>query len=259
MGLRLNKISDAVIRENLLQSIALLQSLQETAAPEAGRQRERHLVSIADLNFEIGTMTYQQEGSPAEVRAALAKAGQYFLEGIHGRQPPNATDSRNPYEFEKAISLVVCFCDTSFRKSLGSFREDKYRYPPHLETQLFGEYLVELIKFLSRGTLDAEVLASVIKRAKADSASRDDHVFTLAKARGLQALQAGNVSEWERAVVELVDAHRDEALKGEYKLLADGFIALPALMLARLGMERGYTCRVNSPYLPFGLLVDIPA
>ena len=123
------------------------------------------------------------------------------------------------------------------------------------ETQVFADDLKQLVRLLNAGSPETVDLASVINRAEVEFAPRNDRVFTLPKAKALQALVTGNVAEWEHAVGGIVAAHREEALKGEYKLLEDGFIALPALMLARLGMERGQNCKVESPYLPLELVI----
>jgi len=71
---------------------------------------------------------------------------------------------------------------------------------------------------------------------------------------GLKAVVDKRVDDCNKTIGELVASHKQESLRGEFKLLDDAYICLPALALVQLGHHSGMECTVSSPYLPLKLL-----
>jgi hypothetical protein len=256
MGLKLNKISDEIIRENLERELQWVE--QKLAAPPPPEddpvQVEKFYQMLGKLSCDVGRMLYQQERPPEEIRTHLKRAGAAFLRAIEVRPMPKGNDYRSPWEFEKAVNLIVCFCDRELRVKASQISSWQYRYPPHPEHDAFARYLEALKKYLGGNELDDEELAQVITHCLSDAASKEDRQFLLPKSEGLKAVARQQPINSERAISELVKAHETEAQRGEYKRSRDGLMSLPALMLAKLCQERGMACNVSSPYLPLQLL-----
>lgn len=254
MSLRLNKMTDQTIRELLDQRQESLATRLASPAPAPGPARERYATAVADMSFAIGAMLYQQEGDVAEIREHLARASVFFLQALTMRGTPGPTTRRNPYEFEKALALLVCFGDAGQRGRVAEIREEQYRVPPRPEQNAFAAYLDATKQFVASGTIDEQELDGVEQRCLTDTASKDERLSLLPKVRTLRAVVQSDEAGWNAALDNIIAAHEKEALHGEYTLLPDGLICLPAMMLAQLGAERGMTCQLNSAYLPNMLL-----
>lgn len=90
-----------------------------------------------------------------------------------------------------------------------------------------------------------------------DRASKEEMKFLLPKIRGVKAIMDSDQPAFHRAITDLVEAHKWEALRGEYRLMYEGLICLPGLMLAQLGREKQMDVTVKSDYLPLHLLGSI--
>jgi|GEM_PF-5965447 len=256
MGLKLNKISDEIIRENLERELQWME--KRLAAPPPPEddpvQVEKYYYYLAIGSCDIGLMLYQQERPPAEIRTHLKRAGEAFLRSIEVRPMPKGTEYRSPWEFEKAVNLIVCFYNEELRVKASQIPPWKYRHPPHPEHDAYARYLEALKKYIGGNELDDEELAQVITHCLSDAASKEDRMFLLPKSEGLKAVARQQPNNSERAIGDVVKAHETEAQRGEYRRSRDGLMSLPALMLAKLCLERGMACSVSSPYLPLQLL-----
>src|SRR5207253_710744 len=173
---------------------------------------------------------YQQRADAAVIREHFVRAAEYWLEYVAGREKPKAHASRSPYEYEKAMAVAVCFAPRNIRKAYADIEEWQYRHPRHVQNDAFVAYLEIAKTFVAGRSLDKSRLKRLKESCAADTASKEDRQFVLPKAQGLLAAEGTDQSRWNRAIANLVVAHKEEALHGEYRLLPEGFIAFPALM-----------------------------
>jgi hypothetical protein len=254
MPLKLNRVRDEVVRENLEYTLGRVRSLLAEPVSADPADRERYFHSLGRDSADAGLMLYQQEAPAREVRAHLARGGQCLLLGVLQRGRPAPGEYRGPWEFEKAVNLVVCFYTRPIRETAAFVQPWQYYYPPDANQERFVRYLEMLQGFISGTPFDPAVCRQIEAQCTSDTAPREDFVFLAAKLRGLRALEARDAPAWNQAIADLVRAHEGEARCGQYRRLPDGFLCLPALMLAQLGRERGLACSVKSPYLPLSLL-----
>jgi hypothetical protein len=121
---------------------------------------------------------------------------------------------------------------------------------------MFARYLANLKRFLAGNSQSNDDVKAILAHCSSDIASKEDRLFLLPKAKGLQAVAQGDQKSWEQSIAELLKAHEKEARQGELKLSFEAFICLPALMLVKLGMERQMKCTLDNPYLPVFLLAE---
>ncbi len=259
MPVKLNRISNQAVQENLEHTSRRLRTmLAEPAPTQNSAALERYFDAIGKDSIDVGLMMYQQEFPCDAIRSHLARGGKYLLSAIRHRGRPRPDEHRSPWEFEKVVNLVVCFHTQDVWTTAAEVQEWQYRHPAYPEDQRVADYLEMLKRFVNGTPLNAFTYQQLETYCASDIASREEFVFLLPKLRGLRALEAGDGSTWNRAIADLVEAHEIEAQRGEYRLLPDGFMCLPALMLVELGRERGLACLVKSPYLPLSVL-EMPA
>lgn len=255
VGLKLNKISDEIARGGLNRNLAMLNDLLERG-PHAKNafDLENYFHAVGDTSCDVGLTMYQQEKSPREIRPYMVMAADFLLREHMVRQKPAPNTSRNPWLFKKTVELIIGWGDSEKGKALTNIEPWQYRNPPHPEHDRISEYIKVLVNFLVERCLNVEACRSVEERLASDSASRDERSILLPGARGLRGAVEGDSKLWNDAIAELVAAHAVEAKKGEYKRSESGFICLPALALAKLGLERGLTSSVRSVYLPLEIM-----
>lgn len=255
MGRKLNKISDERVRENLQEQLEwLTPRLAAPVPPGPATAQEKHLSTLGSIACEVGLMLYHQEKPPEEIRPYLARAAEFSLRALSLRGTPGPDEYRSLWEFEKAVNLTVCFGPAVGRAQAAVIPAWKYRAPEHPEHQPFADYLEALKAYLIGARPDDAAWQRLERHGLSDVASKEDRLFLLPKVQGLRAVATSEAATWNQALTALVKAHEAEAKRGELKLRFDGFICLPALMLAQLGRERGLSCDVRSPYLPLDLL-----
>jgi hypothetical protein len=255
VGLRLNKVSDEIALESLEHSMSILTKLLERGPRSSNiHDIENYYDAVGDTSCDIGMTLYQQQEDPHEIRVHLARAADFTLRKHACRPEPAPNTSRSPWFFKKAAELVICWGDVEKRRALATIHPWQYRNPPHPEHDGLAEYLELLVRFLAEQRLDVEMCFRLEERLASNTASKDDRQLLLPFARGLHEAMEGSSSRWNDAIAEIVKAHEIEAKKGEYKRSANGFMCLPGLALAQLGLERGLTCSIRSIYLPLQLL-----
>ncbi|XXT18669.1 Imm49 family immunity protein [Sorangium sp. So ce429] len=255
MGLKLNKISDEIVKENLEHNLAKLSELT-SRGPRSSQPSdlEAYFDAVGSRSRDIGLAMYQQERDQRDIRAHLAKAADFLIREHAVRPPPAPNTSRSPWYFKQAIELGICWGDVEKRKALTSIQPWQYRNPPHTEHDGLVEYLQLLLRFVTEQRVEPASCQPVELRFTSDTASKEEREELLPGARGLRGVAERAEDLWNEAIADLVKAHEVEAKKGEYKRSEEGFMCLPGLALAKLGMERGLTCRVRSIYLPLALL-----
>ncbi|OJH36183.1 hypothetical protein BON30_34035 [Cystobacter ferrugineus] len=253
--MKLNKIPDNKIPKELeWQKDLLKELLAKRPVSNDPAALEKHHGSIGDSYREIGLLSYQQELSPKEIREYLSRAAQSLLHMHEVRKKPAPQEDRSPWLFQTTMALVVCFGQPSERDTAARILLHQYHNPPYAELNSLAG-LLELYKPVLLGrSPDAAELARLLGACSSDTASKNEQGFVLPQLQALQSMEKKDAKGWEAALASLLKSHEAEAKRGEYKLLTDGFICLPALMLAQLGRERGMQCSLKSPYLPLFLL-----
>jgi hypothetical protein len=255
MPLKLNQIADDRIDAIVKEGLADLEKRLAVGPPSDDlAQRIKYFRVTGNTSFDVGACLYQQEQDAREIRRHLARAGEFLLRAHTLRERPAANESRSPFEFEKTVSLVVCFCGFAERDTASKVHKWQYRNPVNVAHDAYGRYLELLQGFIVHTPLDAEAASAVENHCASDTANKWERTVLLPQIQGLRAVAAVDPGRWRRALSELVKAHEREATRGELKMARSGLVCLTGLLLAKLGMERDMRCDVQSPYLPWMLL-----
>src|SRR5580658_1630340 len=118
MPLKLNKIADDIVRENIANNRTRVENF--LAADNSSPVRAdpvRYSRRLADAALELGLGLYQQEGDREEIRRNLALAGAQLCSLFLLDRPNSAL---SPLEFEKALALSRCFCPPGVYQSLST-------------------------------------------------------------------------------------------------------------------------------------------
>ena len=248
MPLKLNNIADEIVKENVAYSESRIQK-QLAKAPE-----QRNLAALGDAYFELGTGCYQQQRPIDEIKKYLGLSGEFLTKAIFAR----TKSQHEPTYFERAFALAVCFGlpDDVMR---GASLTNEQIFAPNDEQSKkhFGltlEYVNLLRVFAGSGNLDIEATEKVKQKCTTPTAWKFDAIETKAKLNALESIQKGNDKQWNEALQILLNEHQNESLNGEYRKLNAAFIAIPTLVLAKLGLAKGMACTISSDYLPLQLL-----
>lgn len=254
MALRLNKISDATIEEDIADNQERVKKfLTADASSPLRTDPVRYARRLADAALELGLELYQQERAVPEIRKYLALAGTELF-GVSLQRGENAALS--PLEFEKALALVACFCSPSVYARVDQIPMRKFFSDPQ-SSEFFAtlvQYLDVLRNFLATQHLNQDQWENVDAQCLLSTASRFDAEVTRAKLTALKGVATGDSTLLNQGIGVLVEDHENEAKRGENQRSTRGFICLPALMFAHLGAARRLTCTISSAYLPLQLL-----
>jgi hypothetical protein len=256
MSLNLNKMTQDVIERLLKNHHSQLAGMLAAPVPENSPrvERERYARGVANYSFDLGAMLYEQEGDTGEIREHLRRAATMYLRQLEIRGNPEPDEYRSPWDFGRALALVVVFGDAGQRRAIANLGKSKYYTPTDKENETYGEYLELVQEYLRTGTVDRGLAMRMEARASSDTASKEEAQLLLPQIHALQAIIDTDVARWDESLKQLVKAHEVEAKKGDYKKSTDGMMALPAMMLAKLGMERGMATTVKSPYVPLAFV-----
>ena len=173
--------------------------------------------SAGRLLLKLGLLSYALEAPPADVRDCFLRASGHLARALADRQR-DPDETRSPYEAETFINLVACFGSEDDHRLIGSLQPWQYRNPEYKAHAAFAQYLAVLVRYIGDTNLDSGSIAKVLAACEATKASKEDRLFLLPSARGLAAVEAGNESEWNYALAQLVAAHAEEARSGDFKL-----------------------------------------
>lgn len=257
VGLKLNKISDQIAEKEIKDNLESIPHwIAGLKAPKDKFDKVRHLAKLAELNFETGALLYQQEAQKEEIISHLRSAAEYYVEFISARGEPEVVGEAPRFvgDFEKTVELVVCFGEKGLRRKLAGIERWQYYFPEDDEYRTRAYYLEVEKRFVAEGVLNEAELQRLEEFCSSDKASYEEKEFLLPKIRGLKALVNGDEAALNRAITDLIEAHKWEALQEAYRLMCDGLICLPGMMLAQLGRERNMAVTVKSDYLPLRLL-----
>lgn len=254
MPLKLNKISDATIHEDIVNNRERLEKF--LAAPPSSPMRSdpiRYSRRLAEAALELGLELFQQEGEVSEIRRSLALAGKELFVLLSLDQEAAVL---SPLEFEKACALSVCFCPPDVYHNADKIPMRKFFADAQALAfyKVLASYLDVLRGFLATRKLHLEAWNNVEAECLRGNSTRYDAQVSLAKLRALKAVDMGDAKALNDALATLVEDHENEARRGENQRSTRGFVCLPALMFAHLGTTRNLSCRVVSPYLPIHLL-----
>jgi hypothetical protein len=254
MPLKLNKIADDIVRENIVNNRARVESF--LAADNSSPMRAdpvRYSRRLADAALELGLGLHQQESDREEIRRNLALAGAQLC-SLFLLDSPKAALS--PLEFEKALALSTCFCPPGVYQSLSTPPSSRFFADPKALAfyEVLAHYLDVARNFVTSGQLDRTALNSAVAECQRSNAGRYDAQVNLAKLKALEAIDGGDAESLNQSIAILIADHENEALRGENQRSTRGFLSLPALMFANLGATRNLVCTIESPYLPLPLL-----
>jgi len=254
MPLKLNKISDAAVREDIANNQERLEKFL-AAQPSSPMRSDpvRYSRRLSDAALELGLELYQQDGDVPEIRRYLGLAGKELF-ALLSIKRQNAVLS--PLEFEKALALAVCFCPPSVSESAATIPMENFFGDPNALAfyAVLARYLAILRDFLGAREVNGEAVKKLEAECARANASRYDALVNLAKLKALEAVAGHDSEVFNEAIATLVEDHENEATRGENQRSSRGFVCLPALMFAQLGATRSLRCTVESPYLPLQLL-----
>ena len=212
--------------------------------------------SIGGLSLSLGLLLYALEGNDYEIRTRFHAAALHLSLELAQRPPPEPATHRSPYEAELFINVIACFGSAEDRRRVATLQTWQYRNPVRAEHAAQSGYLELLCPYLGGAGLDLKRLGEVVMACGRTVACKEDKRFLAPSAKGLMALETGREAEWNYAMAQVLSAHTREAQSGYFKLLPEGLLCFRALMLAKLGMDRGWDAAANSEYLPLHLLDD---
>jgi hypothetical protein len=249
--LKLNEASES--RDILAKSFQEAKTWMDSIPPadSSDREREDHYFYTGTSLYVAGAEAYRFEFEAEKVRELMRKAaGQFLL--MHGIRPmPIETDQRNPWLFLKTVGLIVCFCKPTYRKGLANVERWKYSFPENPALAQAVDYLQLLTEFVSSNQVNLDQLNQIKSRCQLGEV---DQAFVLPQLEGLDRIARRNEQNWLTALTSLLRYHEQQCWSGDYKLSPDGYLCLPAMMLAQLGRENRLQCNLSSLYLPLQLL-----
>jgi hypothetical protein len=256
---RLNRIADANLRNSLEFETEILSNLRSADAPtdHAGLvefSENRGYVARSVALYRYALYTYSEGGDPDELAALFAGAASDFALSLSLRPPPDESSSRSPWQAESYLCLIACFGDDEAAAQAASLEPWQYRFPARPETEDLARYLSHLCGAIDGADFDPVLLASIAAAAGVPNADRENRLFLAPAASGLIAIHSGDERAWNAAIAKLVAAHKEDALRGQLRLLPQGMIAMTALMVAKFGLDAGLKCTIESDYLPLFLL-----
>ncbi|MCI0660499.1 MAG: immunity 49 family protein [Acidobacteria bacterium] len=255
MGLKLNKISDENAKEEIEDKLETITNrLARLEVSREASEKLKHLEKLASLNFDTGALLYQQEAPDEKIISHLKSAAEDYVMYLSLQPEPEEMDSRFVGEFEMTIDLVICFGEERLRRELAGIQRWQYSFPEHDAYRSRTDFLEIEKRFVADGVLDETEMQRLEDLCLSDKASKEEKKFLLPKIRGIKAIVSGDQLAIHRAITDLIEAHKWEALRGEYRLLCEGLICLPGLMLAKLAGEKQVTVSVKSDYLPLHLI-----
>src|SRR5262245_26186059 len=251
MGLKLNKITDENAKEEIKDNLEIIQNrLAKLEASKDLSDKLKHLDKLASLNFETGALLYQQEAPREKIISHLKDAAEYYVIFLSLRPDPKEMETRFVGDFENTINLVVGFGEKRLRSELAGIQRWQYNFPEYDEYRSRADYLEVEKRFVAEGVLDETEIERLENLCLSDKASKEERKFLLPKIQGVKGIVSGDQLVIHRAVTELLEAHKWEALHGEYRLMYDGLICLPGLMLVKLAGEKQIDVSVKSDYMP---------
>ncbi len=252
VGLKLNKISDQIAEREIKDNLdSIPHWIAGLKVPVDTFDKLRHLAKLAELNFETGALLYQQEAQKEEVISHLRSAAEYYFKFISARGGPEMIGEAPRFvgDFEKAVELVVCFGEKGLRRELAGIERWQYYFPEDDEYRTRADYLEVEKRFVAEGVLNEAELLRLEEICSSDQAPKEEKEFLLPKIKGIKAIVKGDEAALNKAIADLLEAHKREALDGVYRLMCDGLICLPGIMLAQLGRENNMAVTVKSDYL----------
>lgn len=257
MTLKLNRVTDDIIRENLEFDLARFDRMIKSPPIAPGVEAsQRYNSGIGDTACRIGLMLYQQESPTESIRNYLCQAARFQLKGYLANYQPTPRMYCSPLAFEKALALTVCFADRLDRKLLINVERWKYCSGTIPDEDLIADFLDLLIGFLDNGETLVEKFAGLVEACTVETASRLLRLFILPRIEAFISIVESTSNSWNAAIAALLKEHEFEAKHGAYRRRDVGLICLPALMLAKLGTENSMQCTISSPYLPLFLCED---
>lgn len=252
--LTLNRIQEKEAQDNLEWMRELLHDVRKLPSSDDPRKRQHIHENIGSLSLQLGLTAYALERDANEVHSYLSDAAEHLAQSLVLLSPPEPETHRNPWQVEQILSLVACFGSAQSRSAMGTLDANRYRHPVRPEHDALARYLDVLRAHVAGAALDTAALSAVVQACESPRATKEDRLFLRHSARGLMAVDAKNAEDWNYALAQILTSHGREARNGDLALLADGFVSLPALMLANAGLERGLSCHAKSEYLPLVLL-----
>lgn len=245
---QLNRIPLVRLRElwtTLPQKLAQLQSRAEhlQSADESAGRMEMTLAMAGHALAEDG----------ASIVRYFAQSAGHLAAALARRAAPDEGEHRGPYEAELFLNVVGAFGDDNAWQLCARLRPEQLRWPAHAAHATQAMYLAQLQRVLGGELLDPAAVRQIEQHCASVQANREDRRFVQPALAGLAALERHDERAWNLALAQLVEAHAQEAMDGDFQAQPEGLVCMRALMLARLGLDADLACRIDSAYLPLYL------
>jgi len=251
MGLRLNRIEEAVARETLGDTEERVNRLRKRIKTDPEPKPDRHYY-LGGAALDFGLEYYQQEKPVTEILPILAEAADAILRSWELRTKNQGDGITDAVMWPRMISPVIAFGPVSIRDRLVAIPDTViYEDGP---TGTSAALLIAMIRHWLRAGELGEPHAAALERYSRDNATRRECKVLLPTVQGLEAVAKKDADAWNASLAATTADHKRDAMRGELQRDPRGYMNLEGVWLLRLGLERGMSCTVDSPYLPIFIL-----
>jgi hypothetical protein len=201
--------------------------------------------------FEIGTDyaigAFRSFGRPGE-------AIEFPLEGvvIHASGVEPTTRAPKHVDWIECLSMALCLRRADALAVLARFPIDLLE---RRRDQFWGALCLALQRFLQEDPLWTELDAQATALAQAAQTETPKTVARyMSILPALRAVAAADQTAFTEALVHMLQAHKAQESRGQFKNTGPSLLALPACGMAALGVQRGLRLEVESGYMPAWLV-----
>jgi len=210
--------------------------------------RQQATFVVASKYIELGYLHYWLENFN-EVKPNLKKAAPYaFLRGFDDELKTH----NNDWTIQEDLNMCLLFGnDSTTNKLIDLTTNFKTSSIINQACYLYDHLLLQI--GTGQTLIQADIDAA-INQAK-NTKDKDVLQYILPLIEAINALVSNDKTLWQTSINKAIAWHADECKFGDYKEMAEGFMCLNALTMAKLGKTmRGWICETDSLYLPLFLI-----
>jgi hypothetical protein len=237
MSLALSRYSDEDAEDSIVAGReGIARRLPQDLTGATVEQRVKHHRVLAASYLEVALAQYKLEARPDEVAAGLRAAADWTARSL--ALEPSEVWSLRLHDF----GLITAFGTSAQRVACATLPD------ACVEPTSEGDY----------GPRVARAWLAVLRGETVELAppvQSDDWTreWAWGIAQGLSGLQ-GDLRALEHGLRDVLRFTERQALRGDWDVLEEGLMSMPAMGLCKLARERGLAVDLQSPYCPLSLL-----